>query len=145
MGDSATNAKKIDGKTVRGTFSDGTNSVMVDYQGETTVLLPLEEREFTEFVSQEIAEDSITGKPKFGSISQNIVFSEEAYLQFENWYENETELTYTVSGLFSTDRTYDGIYISIPEPPKINPEMVGYITNSIGIKSIKRPGANKEN
>lgn len=137
-------ATKIDGKSVRGTFSDGSVSITVDYKGDTPVLLPLEERETEDFRSQDIDEKAVVGKPSYGTIQQPISFSREVYAQIEKWYLEETKLTYTVSGLFDEDKTYDGIMISIPDPPHIDPERNGYLTNTIGIKSIKSPTSAKE-
>lgn len=135
---------KINGKSVRGSLSDGTTTIIVDYKGETQVLLPLEEREFEDFRSQDIDEKSVVGNPSFGSITQTITFSEEVYKKLEEWYIKESLLTYTVSGLFTEDKVYEDIMVHIPDTPAIDPERKGYITNSIGLKSKKAPSIPNE-
>lgn len=137
-------ATRVNGKTVRGTLSDGSISITIDYKGDTPVLFPLEEREFEDFRSQDIDEKVVTGAPSYGSLTQTISFSKETYKQLEDWYINETLLTYTVSGLFDDNKVYQHVMISIPDPPHIDPERKGFVTNTIGLKSKLAPGAKAE-
>lgn len=122
-------------------LSDGTTTIEWDIAAEGAVTMANGAHTVNKFTSQKIKAQSLTVDGTYEAVSPTVTFLDTEADQIETWWKNGTLLTYTVTGLYSTDKVYEDCTVRIATPPSIAPGLKGYVTMGIEISSLESVAA----
>lgn len=125
-------------------LSDGTATVEWDIAAEGPVTMANGAHTVNKFTSQKIKANGLLLDGTYEAVSPTVTFKDSEADQVETWWKNGTLLTYTVSGLYESDKVYNECTVRIATPPSITPGMKGYVTMGIEISSLMNVNVSTE-
>lgn len=122
-------------------LSDGTTTIAWDIAAEGPVTMANGAHTINKFTSQKIKAQGIIKDGVYEAVSPTVTFLASEADQIEEWWKKGTPLTYTVSGLYATDKVYTDCQVRIATPPSIAPGAEDYVTMGIEITSLENVAA----
>lgn len=117
-------------------LSDDTTTIEWDIAADGPVTMANGAHTVNKFTSQKIKANGLLLDGTYEAVSPTVTFLASEADQIETWWKEGTLLTYTVSGLYETDKVYKDCTVRIATPPSIAPGMKGYVTMGIEISSL---------
>ena len=126
----------IIGDEVLCSLSDGSTTIEWDIAAEGAVTMANGAHTVNKFTSQKLKAQGLVLDGTYEAVSPTVTFLASEADQIETWWKEGTLLTYTVSGLYDTDKKYTDCTVRIATPPSVAPGQKGYVTMGIEITSL---------